>query len=223
MNSLCSGALFDFDGVLFDSERHHELAWLQVAKERGQPITRDQFLRGFGVKNYRFIDEILQWSHDPEEILSIERRKEELFIERIRTHVIDPIEGTVDLVYRLHEASIPCCIGSSSILLNIELVLKPHPSLRAMFSGIISAENVSAGKPNPEVFLKGAALLGSGPQTTVVFEDAPLGIEAGKRAGMKVIGLTTTFSKEILARSNPDAIVGDFRQLSITDIQKLFG
>ncbi len=218
----CTGALFDFDGVLFDSERHHEICWLQVAQERKQPITREQFLRGFGVKNYRFIEEILCWSNDPEEIRSIEKRKEALFHEHIKTHVIDPIPGTIDLLKRLFDKGIPCCIGSSSILENIELILRPHPHIKALFHGIISAENVSVGKPNPEVFLKGAQFIKSDPKTTIVFEDAPFGIEAAKAAGMKAVGLTTTFSEDRLQKAFPDKIVSDYRTLSVQDIEALF-
>ena len=103
------GAIFDFDGVLFHSERQHEACWHEVAREEGLQMSREQFLRGFGVKNELFIREILVWTTDPQEIARIIDKKEKLFQKYLKSSPLDPIAGTVDLVVRLHAAHVPVC------------------------------------------------------------------------------------------------------------------
>ena len=216
------GAIFDFDGVLFHSEQCHEACWQEVALEEGLPIVREQFLRGFGVKNELFIREILKWTADPQEIARLIKKKEALFQKRLQDHPLDPILGTVDLVRRLVENGVPCAIGSSSIRKNIDLVMAPYPDLWAMFSEVASGEDATHGKPDPEVFLKAAAKLHRPPHLCVVFEDAPLGIEAAKRAGMKVVGVTTTFAKGELQKANPDLLVDTLSSVSLQDLFNFF-
>jgi HAD superfamily hydrolase (TIGR01509 family) len=216
------GAIFDFDGVLFHSERQHEICWQEVAREEGLPMQREHFLRGFGVKDDLFIREILGWTAEPQKIERLIEKKETLFQKYLKDRPLDPIAGTVDLVRRLVRAHVPCAIGSSSVRKNIDLVMAPYRDLRVMFSVVASGEDVLHGKPDPEVFLQAAAKLHRAPSRCVVFEDAPLGIEAAKRAGMKVVGLTTTFSKDELQKANPDLLVDMLSSVSVQDLYDLF-
>ncbi len=202
-------AIFDFDGVVVDSGPLHERAWIQVAKERSQPITHEIFLKGFGVKNALFIRDMLKWSQDPNEIEKIIDRKEELFQSYLKTDELHIVPGVDTYVRELKRKGILVALGSSSIRKNIILVLAKL-QLEDLFEVIISGENVTHGKPDPEVFLNAAKALNMAPSKCCVFEDAPLGIEAALRAGMKVIALTTTFSKEHLSTLNPDAIWDSF-------------
>ncbi|MGR3951572.1 MAG: HAD family phosphatase [Chlamydia sp.] len=219
---MIQAALFDFDGVLFDTEKQHEIAWRHVALHGDRRITREQFLRGFGLKNGVFIREVLMWSQDEEEIASISLAKERFFQEYILRNQLTPIHGSIDLLLRLYDNCIPCVIGTSSILKNVEIILSHYPKIKNAFCGIISGGDVEFGKPNPEVFLKGASLAQAHPSSAVVFEDAPLGIRAAKAGGMKAIGLTTTFSKKCLEEENPEAIFSDFSELSNEFLQSLF-
>jgi beta-phosphoglucomutase-like phosphatase (HAD superfamily) len=216
------GAIFDFDGVLFHSERQHEACWQEVAREEGLPMSREQFLRGFGVKNELFIREILDWTTDPQEIARIIDKKEKLFQKHLKTSPLDLIAGTVDLAVRLNAAHVPCAIGSSSVRKNIDLVMAPYPDLRALFSVISSGEDVAHGKPDPEVFLQAARRLRIPSSHCIVFEDAPLGIEAAKRAGMKVVVLTTTFLSNELQIFYPDLLVDSLSSVSVQDLFELF-
>jgi HAD superfamily hydrolase (TIGR01509 family) len=215
------GAIFDFDGVLFHSEREHELCWSQVARDEGLPMSREHFLRGFGVKNELFIRQILRWTADPKEIERLIEKKELLFQNHLKTHHLRPISGTIDLLRRLVGAHIPCAIGSSSVRKNIDLVMAPYPEIRALFAAIASGEDVGHGKPDPEVFLHAAAKLKIAPSLCVVFEDAPLGIEAARRGGMKSVGLTTTFPKEELQQAHPDLLVDSLSLVSISNLLEL--
>ncbi len=216
------GAIFDFDGVVFHSERRHEECWQEVARDEGLPMTRGHFLRGFGVKNDAFIQEILGWTDDPCEIARIIDKKETLFQNSLKAEPLQPIAGTVALVKRLVQAGVPCAIGSSSVRNNIELVMAPYPDLRALFAVIASGDDVAHGKPDPEVFLQAAEKLQIPPQMCVVFEDAPLGIEAAKRAEMKAVAVTTTFPRKELQSAHPDLVVDSLEVVSVQDLITLF-
>ncbi len=214
-------ALFDFDGVLFDTIDAHEVCWKKVGLQLNKPISREQFLQGFGVKNAFFVQHILQWAEDPAEIEAILQKKESFFEEYIAEIPMKPILGTIDLVARLVEAGIPCVIGSSSIRKNIDLILRHYLDIASFFTGIISGEDVTHGKPDPMVFLKAAHLVQCPPEKAVVFEDAPLGIEAAKRANMVAVALTTTFSESILQKSKPDLIVSSGFSVAFSVLQQL--
>jgi HAD superfamily hydrolase (TIGR01509 family) len=215
------GAIFDFDGVLFHSDLTHETCWRTVSESEHLPFSREQFLKGFGVKNALFVRTILKWADDPQEVARLVQEKERVFQTLVQKEGLLPISGTIDLVMRLTEAKIPCAIGSSAMRTNIDLVMKRHLRLRAAFSVLITGENVTNGKPDPQVFLLAAEKLGLSPSSCVVFEDAPLGVEAGKRAGMSVVALTTSFSRESLENAHPDMIVDSLASVTVQDLVSL--
>src|SRR5690606_28442149 len=105
-------ALFDWDGVVLDSSRHHELSWERLAAETGLPLPAGYFKRSFGMKNEAILPEILNWAHDGDSIRRFSLRKEELYREIIRTDGIDPLPGVRVWLERLRDAGIPCAIGS---------------------------------------------------------------------------------------------------------------
>jgi len=184
-------AIFDWDGVIIDSSRQHEESWDRLALEVGKPLPEGHFKAGFGRKNEFIIPNILKWSDDPAEVRRISLRKEELYREIIIEKGLDPLPGVRAWLERLAAAGIPCAIGSSTHRKNIEVSLDIL-RLRNFFRDIVSAEDVSHGKPDPEVFLKAAGKLGTAPARCVVFEDAHVGIEAAHRAGMRVVAVATT-------------------------------
>jgi len=210
------GVIFDFDGVIVDSEASHELCWHKVAARRGKTLSRDVFLHGFGLKNERFIKELLAWTQDDDEVAAIIQEKETYFQEYIATHPLPAINGVEGCIRKLADRSIPYVIGSSSILKNIELVLQGM-KLNSYFPYIVSGEDVRVGKPNPEVFLRCAELISMPPERCVVFEDAFAGIEAAKRANMRAVAVTTTFSEESFFQKSfaPDALIADFKDLEL--------
>jgi len=217
------GAVFDFDGVVVNTERHHEVCWQQVAKERNQPMTHEQYVSGFGVKNERFIREILAWTNDDEEIRRIAKRKEAIFQQHAEKNSIDLIQGVQTFLLELEKEGIPCAIASSSILKNIEIVLE-HSPVRRYFAEIVSGEDVAHGKPNPECFIRAAAKLKLPTERCVVFEDALLGVEAAKKAGCKVVAITTTFPKHEFAGLGfaMEKIVKDFEEIDLKEIDSWF-
>ena len=184
-------AVFDWDGVILDSSRHHEESWERLARETGKILPAGHFRKGFGRRNIEIMRDMLGWSQDLGEIDRLSRRKEELYREVVEDWGIDPLPGVKTWLERLAEAGIPCGIGSSTEEKNVRLGLDKL-GLSGLFQTAVTAEHVKKGKPAPDVFLEVARRLGTVPERCVVFEDAPAGVEAGQAAGMKVVGVTTT-------------------------------
>ncbi|MEY2930726.1 MAG: hypothetical protein RL033_1475 [Pseudomonadota bacterium] len=185
------GALFDWDGVIVDSKQLHEAAWDEVARELGYPHGPDDFARTFGTQNWRAISEILRWTSDAAEIERISLRKEALYRQRLPGADKILLPGVREFLTALTDRGVPCAVVSSSPRLNIDVVID-GVELRSFFRSVISSEDAARGKPDPDCFLLGAERLGLAPERCVVFEDAPVGIESGQRAGMRVVALTTT-------------------------------
>lgn len=223
MNEHRWGVIFDFDGVIVDTEASHEICWRRVAKRLHKPLLREDFLRGFGLKNERFIKEIICWTDKPSEIAAIIDEKERYFQELVKKQSIPLVAGLKPFLKQLAARQIPVVIGSSSILKNIELVLE-STQLSHHFPFIVSGEDVTKGKPNPEVFLRCAEKISIRPESCVVFEDAMAGIEAAKRANMHACALTTTFSKEKFLDQMylPDAIYKDFTDIDLHIFENWF-
>ncbi|MGD9896354.1 MAG: HAD family hydrolase [Candidatus Methylacidiphilaceae bacterium] len=209
--------IFDWDGVLVDSSRQHEKSWRRLARDEGLPLFPDFFLQTFGMKNEWIIPHILHWTEDPKEIVRLSLRKEALFREIVGEEGIALCPGALAWCRDLAALSVPAAIGSSTQRANIELVLEKL-ALRPFFRTIVAAEDVSLGKPDPEVFLLAASLLRVPPDRCVVFEDAPAGVEAAKRAGMRVVALTTTRPPEALREA--DRILSDLSASSPCEIER---
>ncbi|NBS54503.1 HAD family phosphatase [bacterium] len=184
-------AVFDWDGVVLDSSRHHEESWERLAREIGKPLPSGHFRRGFGRRNIEIMRDMLKWSRDLDEIDRLSRRKEELYREVVGEWGIEPLPGVRPWLERLADVGIPCGIGSSTEAKNVQLGLEKL-GLTRFFQTAVTAEHVQKGKPAPDVFLEVARRLGMEASRCVVFEDAPAGVEAGRAAGMKVVGVTTT-------------------------------
>lgn len=191
------GAIFDWDGVVVDSARLHVESWRQLASEEGHPTPNVPGLGGLGLKNEVVIGKLLGWTQDPVEIKRLMHRKEILFRERLARGGIDTIPGVVNFLQQLKTAGIPAAVGSSAPRANVVACIESL-GLHDLFVASVTAEDVSRGKPDPEVFLKCAAALGLPPSDCVVFEDAPAGVEAARAGGIKVIGVLSTRTLEQL-------------------------
>src|ERR1051326_5323616 len=184
------GAIFDWDGVIIDSSAAHQESWQRLASEVGQTLPAGYFERSFGMKSVKIIREILHWTDDPEKPSRLDWRKETLYREAILEKGIAPLPGVVDWLRSLRNASIPSVIATSTHSRNVRCamaIIKLDDFFRAMVSG----ENVTHGKPEPEVFLLAAEKIRMPANRCVVFEDAHVGVEAARRAQMKVVAVTT--------------------------------
>lgn len=202
---MLRAVIFDWDGVVVDSSAHHERSWEILAAQRGLPLPAGHFKRGFGKKNNVIIPD-LGWATDPGEVDALAHEKEEIYRDLVRQHGIKPLPGVRALLSALQAANIPCAIGSSTERANLDCLLDLM-ELRHFFGVIVSGEEVVHGKPDPSIFLLAAERLGCTPADCVVIEDALVGIEAARRAGIPVLAVATTEPANAL--SCADRVVPD--------------
>ena len=181
--------LWDMDGTLTDSEEFHWLSWRDTMAGEGIAITRQQFLDTFGWRNDAIIPRMLGKAASAEDIARIGDTKEERYRKLVRERGVLPLPGVTGWVRRLREDGWRQAIASSAPRLNVEVVLEVL-GFKEYFNAMVSAEDVTRGKPDPEVFLKAAARLGVRPERCIVVEDARAGIEAAQNAGMRSIGIS---------------------------------
>lgn len=216
---MLRAVIFDWDGVVVDSSAHHERSWEVLATKRGLPLPPDHFKRGFGKKNNVIIPD-LGWAADPTEVDALAHEKEEIYRAMVREKGIEPLPGVRELLAGLREKGIPCAIASSTERANLDLPLDLM-GLRDFFQVIVSGEEVLHGKPDPAVFLVAAKRLGIVPADCVVIEDALVGIEAAKRAGMAVLAVATTNPLEALGSA--DAAIGSMAEVTPDRLSALAG
>ncbi len=192
--------LWDLDGVLVNSMEFHYQAYQEVLATRGKELSREEYLRELiGLRNYVILRRVLG-DLPNEEIEALAGRKEEAF-RRLVAGQVKALPGADLLLRRAKEAGLRRAIVSSTPRANIELMLKSL-GLWDMFEVVVGEEDAARGKPDPEGFLLAASRLGVAPDACVVIEDAPEGIAAGKAAGMRCIGVTTTRPAERLSQAD---------------------
>lgn len=187
--SAARAVLWDMDGTLIDSEEQHWISWRNTLAKEGIVITREQFLATFGQRNDSIIPQLLGAAATPERIARISEAKEELYRYLIRRDGISPLPGVASWLHRLHEQGWLQAIASAAPRANIDAVLEALSSTH-IFQGVVSAEDVQKGKPDPEVYLKAASRVEASPENCIVVEDAAAGIEGARRAGMRSIGVS---------------------------------
>ena len=215
------GTIFDWDGVVVNSSSIHLTSWERLAEELNFKLPSDHFERGFGKRNETIIPKILKWTESDELISRWGKRKEEIYREIAQSDGISIGEGAREFLTLIQQRKIRSAVGSSTERANIKLAIQQH-KLENFFESVIASEDVSVGKPNPEVFLKAANLLGLSPSSCLVIEDSPHGIEAGQRAGMKTLALTTTHPKEVFSELKPDLVFSSLKTLDLDQVKLLF-
>jgi beta-phosphoglucomutase family hydrolase len=215
VSSAPFAAIFDWDGVIIDSSKAHEESWERLAAETGLDLPEGHFVKGFGRKNEHIIPHILGWTTDEEAIRRHSLRKEALYREVVQDRGQAALDGARTWLERLAAAGVPCAVGSSTHRANVELILD-LADLREFFREIVTAEDVTAGKPDPQVFLTAARKLGFAPGRCVVFEDAHVGIEAARRGGMRGVGVATTHPPEELTQA--DRVVRRLDELQVAEL-----
>ena len=187
--STARAVLWDMDGTLIDSEEFHWISWRDTVAKEGITISREQFLASFGQRNDSIISQWLGAATTPERIARVANAKEELYRDLVRTNGMQPLPGVAGWLHRLHTQGWLQAIASSAPRLNIEVVLEALGAAHC-FQGIVSAEDVRRGKPDPEVYLTAASRVAASPERCIVVEDAVAGVEGARRAGMRSIGVS---------------------------------
>lgn len=204
-------AIFDLDGTLIDNNTYHLQSWLQYLKDRNREISEEEYkAKVNGRTNKDVIEYIFGRKMDDAEAMVYALEKEAIYRQLYQPHIV-PVPGLLALLQKLKDNNIPMAIATSGIQVNIDFMFD-HIPVQQYFDVVVNSSHISKGKPNPEIYLKTAQLLHVAPENCLVFEDAVVGINSAKAAGMKVIGLLTTHSAEELAGA--DALIKDYTELT---------
>ncbi len=210
--------LFDVDGVLVDSYAAHRRSWQRLAAEEGLPFSEEAFRRAFGRTSRESIAYF--WPGRSSDAARLDARKEELFRAEIRER-FPAMDGARELVQALHAAGFALAVASSAPPENVELTIE-RLAVRGCFAAIVTGHDVSRGKPDPQVFLLAAERLGVPPARCVVVEDAPPGVLAAHRGGMKAVALLSTGRRrEDFDEVKPELVVTSLSELSLTTFEQL--
>jgi len=209
--------IFDLDGVLIDTGRYHKQSWYDLAAAEGWHFTDEFFYRTFGMQNSEIIPQIVGRPVPPDQLQRLSQWKESRYRELIAGN-LQLMAGAGDLIADLKTAGFKLAIGSSAPRQNLEFMLA-NTGIRDCFNAVVTSEDVSRSKPEPDTFLKAADKLGLSAIQCVVVEDAVQGVQAARAAGMAVVAVTTTRSRQDLTEAN--VVVDGLVQLSAKDFEKL--
>ncbi len=208
------------DGVLVNNLEIHRQAFAEFFRRYGVERTFDELSRVFGKGNDDIMGELMP--ADVVERVGIRQlgyEKEAIYRE-IYAPIITPQPGLLAFLAECEREGLRSAVGSSGYKANVDFVLDKC-NIRRYFEATVAGDEVTRCKPDPEIYLTAAAKLGLAPCECIVFEDAEAGIEAAKRAGMKVVALATTFDREFLATTDADMIIGDFRDINVEQLRTL--
>jgi beta-phosphoglucomutase len=230
---MLKAVIFDFDGVLTDSEILHFRAFNQVLKQHGFELTTEEYYKTY----LGYSDADCYAALIKEGLLKINKEqirnlidKKKVIYKNIAKAEGKLIEGVRNFLLMLEENSIPMAICSGSLLSEVEMILE-DTGLRHLFKEIVSGEQVTKGKPDPEGYLLTLERLNNSTSDRkenlnhieanecVVFEDSHWGLKAAKAAGMHVIAVTTSYGPEKLGMA--EKIVDNINELSIDELHQL--
>lgn len=212
--------IFDMDGVIVHNNSFHREAWKIFCKKYNYDLSDTEYdLHYTGRTNDVILRHFFQRDLTSQEILFHAGEKEKLYRDAYAPH-LKLAEGLTDFLEILKNENIPVGVASNAPLVNIDFVLE-QTDIRKYFQAIIHADMVKRGKPDPEIYLHTAQILGAKPASCLVFEDSPTGIEAAIHAGMKVVGLTTTHPSSDL--KGVEFTMEDFRNFRVGKIYDLMG
>jgi len=206
------GVIFDMDGVLVDTYHAHYESWLMMAERDGLSFTEQEFAATFGRTSREIIAHF--WGdgrYTDAEMTELDDTKEAIFREIIAAD-FPVMLGAAELLDDLRAAGFKLAVGSSGPPENVALVMD-RLRARSLFDAIVTATDVTRGKPDPEVFLLAAERMGIPPERCAVVEDAPPGIEAANAAGAASIGLAST-GRTVESLSAARLVVRSLRELS---------
>lgn len=199
--------LFDFDGVIADTEPIYNTFW----DEEGMKYFGE---KGFGMKiKGQTFNHISGYFASEEDRMQVMHDIDEFE----RNMPYDLVPGVLDFLRELKEAGVPTAIVTSSHNKKMENAWRAHPGLKEMVTTVLTSEDFSKSKPDPECFITAMERLGGKPERTIVFEDSIHGIQAGRNSGAFVVGLPTTFPKEKISPLC-DLVIKDFKDFSLMSL-----
>ena len=210
--------IFDMDGTIVDNMAFHTQSWITFFQRRGQAIDADEFFRSTaGRQGHEIMRSYLGFDLTDAQNVLLNAEKESVYRELYQAHR-KTLDGFDELVADALARNVTLAVATAAPNDNVAFTLDGL-NLRRHFRAVVGAADVKRGKPNPDVFLLAAERCGVAPEHCIVFEDAPLGVEAARRAGMRAVVLCTTLPAEAFVQfDNVIHIARDFRDLSIDEL-----
>jgi beta-phosphoglucomutase len=183
--------LFDMDGVIVDSNPYHLQAWEAFNRRYGLETTEAMHQRMYGRRNDQIVRDFFGPGLAAEEVIARGAAKEALYREMIADRVESMlVPGLREFLERYRDT--PKAVATNGEPSNVDFLLQ-QAGLRPYFQVVLNGHQVSRPKPDPEIYLRAAELLQTEPAACIVYEDSHSGVEAGRAAGMRVIGISTTY------------------------------
>jgi beta-phosphoglucomutase len=211
------------DGTLVDTAELHFQAWYEVCREHGRDFTRADFAATFGRRNPEIIAYLWGERFTARQVEELGDRKEVLY-RAAAGKGVTLLPGVAALLQALQEERFRQAIGSSAPRANLELILQ-RTGIERYFDALVSMEDTTRGKPDPQVFLTAAQKLGAVPTRCVVFEDAVAGVQAAHAGGMHCVAVSFVghHPEEALRRAGADLVVHALTELSAAQVVALIG
>jgi len=214
---VTTSAIFDMDGVLIDSGAHHRHAWRALLAELGtEPPDPEHWRLTIGRPSEEAIPLLLGRRVSGAEARRLARRKRDLYQERAQTG-LEPVPGIREFLQALERLDVPRAVGTSASRWDAERLLDDLGLLR-FFDVVVTADDVMLGKPDPEVWTRAARRLKATPGHCVVFEDALVGVQAARTAGMRAVGVTTAHTDAELRAAGAERTIPDFQGVQWSSI-----
>jgi HAD superfamily hydrolase (TIGR01509 family) len=200
--------VFDLDGVLVDSGACHRASWTALLEELGVPVPAEFWRQTIGRPAGEAVGRLLGRALSGPEARELSRRKHAHYV-RLSGAGLPAVPGALAFVDAVSQAGVPRAVATSARRADATRLLGDL-GLLGRFPVIVAAEDVAHGKPDPEVYLRAAHGLETPPAECLVFEDSPVGIEAARGAGMRVIGITTAHTGPELLAAGAESILPSF-------------
>ena len=201
------------DGTMYDNMEFHLQAWEKMVAELGSDLKGKKLFRELYGKNTEVLERVFgpgRFTESEKEVIS--KKKDEYFRAFYAPH-LTLIKGLREFLFSSRERNILLGIGTAGLTENVDFALD-GTGIRDLFGAIITEADVTNSKPNPETFTRTAAQLQVAPDDAIVFEDVPKGVEAAANAGMKVVVILTSHTKEDFSScDNIVAMVEDYSSL----------
>jgi HAD superfamily hydrolase (TIGR01509 family) len=201
--------------VIAETEHVHIEAEKQTMLKYGVQITEDELHRYTGTTAKEMFTELIAKYRLDTTFETIFNEKEQVMFRLLETNT-RPVKGVIELLYKLKEKHVKLAVASSSHKRLVQYVLSKL-GVTELFDSVISAEDIEHGKPDPEVFLKSAKMLKVSPAECLVVEDAELGVQAARAAGMKCLGYKNPHSGN-QDLSKADIVTDDFSSIDAQEL-----